>query len=125
MARTTVLLTSVAALELLVTGRVFAQSRPVLPPIPAGFATESVPRMESCSRIDCDVSAEQIRAFDTARSMYMTSDAAAARYSVVFGSEGSDISVTLIPSPLGARGRAITYVFDPAGATLKRSYTNR
>ncbi len=62
---------------------------------------------------------------DSARRLYSADKLAAAAYSVVIGKEGSDISITLVPSPIGTRGRAFTYVFDRSGKTLKRSYLNR
>ena|ERR1700754_2088030 len=112
-------------IHLLLAGTATAQSIPVLPPLPEGSAEKLNPGMESCDETACDVSAAQIVAFDTARKRYAVDPVAAASYSVVFGKEGADIAITLIPSPLGARGRAVTYVFDAAGTELKKSYVNR
>lgn len=62
---------------------------------------------------------------DSARRLYSADTLAAATYSVVIGNEGSDISITLVPSHIGTRGRAFTYVFDRSGKIPKRSYLNR
>ncbi|SFW68588.1 hypothetical protein [Luteibacter sp. UNCMF366Tsu5.1] len=111
--------------QLTLAGGALAQSMPVLSPIPKELATGYGPRMESCDAVDCNVSAAQIRAFDKARGLYVHDAIAAPTYSIVFGQESGDIAVTFIPSPLGTRGRAVTYVFDASGAEMKRSYINR
>jgi hypothetical protein len=98
---------------------------PVLPPIPEGLLTPLTPRMESCDAIDCSMSDAQLRALDGARGLYGKERAASAEYSAVIGKEGEKVTVTLIPSPWGSRGIAITYVYDADGRTLIRSFPNR
>jgi hypothetical protein len=114
-----------SALQLFASAGALAQSTKALPPIPGDVRTVTAPHMESCNTINCDVSAEQIRAFDAARGLYMKSSLAAATFSVVFGHERENIAITFIPSPLGTRGRAITYLFDSSGVKVERSYINR
>jgi hypothetical protein len=114
-----------SALALMVIADSSAQSAPVLPPIPNDVSAPAIPRMESCDEVNCDVSTAQIKAFDKARQLYAQDRMAAQTYSVVFGQENGNIAITFIPSPLGTRGRAVTYLFDSAGSTMKRSYVNR
>jgi hypothetical protein len=95
-----------------------------LPPIPEGLGKPLTPHMESCDAIDCNVSAAQITALDAARRLYEKEKTAGSPYSAIVGMQGDDITVTLLPE-FGKRGAAITYIFDAAGSTLKRSFPNR
>jgi hypothetical protein len=107
------------------TGMAAAQTMaPALPPIPDGLVKPLTPRMESCEDIDCLVSTAQVMALDAARHLYEKDEAAGSPYSIVVGRQGDDIQITLLPG-IGKRGAGITYVFDAAGSTLKRSFRNR
>jgi hypothetical protein len=98
---------------------------PVLPPVPEGLLRPLTPRMESCDAIECGVSDAQLRALDGARGEYGKEQVGIAAYSAVIGKEGEKVTVTLMPSPQGSRGIAITYVYDADGRNLIRSFPNR
>ena len=114
-----------SSLTILCGGVPLAQAQTELAPIPAGAGSALTPRMESCDDVDCTVSPAQLHALDGARALYVMEKTASATYSAVIGKKGEAIEVTLLPSPFGVRGIAMTYVYTLDGGTLVRSFPNR
>lgn len=108
-----------------VTNSVLAQATTPIPAIPDSAATLAVPRMESCGEIQCQISAAQLTALGQATSLYRHGPLGSKAYSAVIGVENAELTITLIPDPMGAAGRAVSYVFDLSGSKLKRSFVNR
>lgn len=102
-----------------------AQSIPELPPLPQSAADNASMRIESCDQVLCAVSAAQLRALDRAKSLYAVDQSSSKSYSAVVDASGEEVTITLIPTPPGSSGRAISYVFDRSGNTLVRSFINR
>ncbi|QWT19601.1 hypothetical protein KPL74_17865 [Bacillus sp. NP157] len=102
-----------------------AQAVPTLPPLPPSSLQDDGKRMELCTAIDCAVGAAQVRALANASALYRRDPLAAKDFSAVLGMAGDGVAVTLSPAPIGARGRAITYIFDAQGQALKQSFVNR
>lgn len=82
-------------------------------------------RMESCNQVLCEVSSSQLLALDKAKELYADDHSSSKIYSAIVDAHEDEITITLLPAPLGAPGRAISYVFDRSGRTLKRSFVNR
>jgi hypothetical protein len=81
--------------------------------------------MESCGAIQCEVSAAQLRALSKAAALYKRDALSTTSYSAVIAVVGDELTITLLPEPMGAKGRGISYVFDLSGSELKRSFVNR